>query len=366
MTIHTCQLVYLASQHHGSEYNRQKISNLQGRQTVYIPLSIQLPTHISELRMRQAQSSRRQAWFIAAPKGMSDGPIQFGLLQNGLEEQINGQPLHFGRSFDQAHQTQGKTGINESTQLARPTFRHSERTSFLQLEPVEIELLHDALGNSLFPTNRYPETPVSAVEPKMTRPLLSIHPPSHLITSALDSDGVATPPPLPETTLPQFPSPARLRTLSQNAVVRSTRLPNDLICSHSGQWNPVRDNFKGSSVAAKSGSLFVPGERPALWPPPSACPTPAYVGPAPSLELQMALEAAIAEDAMLGVNQSPTASAIEHQSIDITQHSTSVAHPHGSGIGRLPMLMPPGFIAPKTSKTHPIKYVSSSTKPALF
>lgn len=56
------ELAYLASQHHTSDYNRLKFGP-KGAPFAYVPISIQFPAHVEELRVRQAQSALRKAWW---------------------------------------------------------------------------------------------------------------------------------------------------------------------------------------------------------------------------------------------------------------------------------------------------------------
>ncbi|KZV95148.1 phosphatases II [Exidia glandulosa HHB12029] len=55
-------LAHLASQHHTSDYNRLKFGP-KGAPFAYVPISIQFPAHVHELRVRQAQSALRTAWW---------------------------------------------------------------------------------------------------------------------------------------------------------------------------------------------------------------------------------------------------------------------------------------------------------------
>ncbi|EJD52708.1 phosphatases II [Auricularia subglabra TFB-10046 SS5] len=56
------ELAYLASQHHTSDYNRLKFGP-KGAPFAYVPISIQFPAHVEELRVQQAQSALRKAWW---------------------------------------------------------------------------------------------------------------------------------------------------------------------------------------------------------------------------------------------------------------------------------------------------------------
>ncbi|KIJ25488.1 hypothetical protein M422DRAFT_38650, partial [Sphaerobolus stellatus SS14] len=68
------QLAHLASQHHTSEYNRMKFGPL-GAPVMYLPLSIQLPAHVRDLKMRQVYNSKRTAWWPAkSPESTHHGP----------------------------------------------------------------------------------------------------------------------------------------------------------------------------------------------------------------------------------------------------------------------------------------------------
>ncbi|KDQ21490.1 hypothetical protein BOTBODRAFT_40259 [Botryobasidium botryosum FD-172 SS1] len=64
------QLAPLASQHHTSEYNKIKFGD-RGAPAIYIPLGIQLPSHIRDLRQRQAINELKQAFFPASPPSPS-------------------------------------------------------------------------------------------------------------------------------------------------------------------------------------------------------------------------------------------------------------------------------------------------------
>ncbi|QRW21603.1 Dual specificity phosphatase, catalytic domain [Rhizoctonia solani] len=280
------QLVYLASQYHGSEYNRQKANVPQG---LYIPLSIQLPTHIAELRTRQATSAERQAWFVGegdeltedmdVPKEEDNDSTASKPEDEGSRSPkvVPGQPQAIG--------TQTETVHFEQTPPSYP-----RRPSYFQPEIVQVDLLHDALGNSLFPAStRLPHGALA---------LLGTQPP------ALDPDVVETPPPLKETDLPQFPERFVLSSPRDNNM---QQLPSTRLASQS---QPSPSHFL----------------RPLL----PLRPAPVHVAPSPSPQLQLALETAISKDTL---PRTPPSSA-----------------PPSPGLGsRAPR--PP---VPKTSESHPI------------
>jgi hypothetical protein len=333
--------------------------------------------------MRQAQSSRRQAWFIATPKDESNDSVENdSRLPKGLEEQQDYRVPQLTLSPGQIH----GTGIPEAGQNERATqslsdeltlSQRSERTSYLQPELVEVELLRDALGNSLFPMSRVASvsTEESTKLSPTALPLLPTRLASRVALSSLDPDVVETTPLLAKTTLPQFPSPVRSRTPSQNMLVRPANLPNALPPSPLNGWSSVPDSREELLMTTKSGSLLVPNERPALWPLPPAHPAPVYVAPTPCLQLQLALETAISKDMIPDANQFPSTHTIEQHSMEILNPSSAIppidaphnfygvpAYGRSPGVGtRPPMLMSPGLAVPKTSETHPIKYVGSSS-----
>lgn len=350
------QLVYLASQHHGSEYNRQK-PFMQGGPTagspgVYIPLSIQLPTHVSELRTRQEKSLLRQAWFIAPPREEESS-------YDDLPEQID--------------ETQGaedtENEIASRSLPGNPTPSQSNgHASYLQPESIQVDLLQDALGNSMFSTPQAASvlTEETTKLPPTALSLLTTQPVLRVLPSAFDPDAVETPPPLAEATLPQFPSPARSRAPSQNMTVRPANLP-DLLAPPSNGRPSVPDNLRQPSpaIAPKPNYLLAPDDRPILWPPPPSRPPPVHVSPAPSPQLQLALETAISKDMIIDPSQLSLAHPIMHGSLGISDIPLMQA-PRGfygppspaqgsPGAGmRPPIFIPPGFAVPKTSETHPI------------
>lgn len=306
-------------------------------------MSIQLPTHVSELRARQEQSALRQAWFVAPPKESSDDqpePVDETRAVENRESEIAPQSL----PSDPAPQSNG-------------------HASYLQPESIQVDLLQDALGNSVFSA---PQA-ASVKLPPTALSLLTTQPAPRVVPSALDPDVAETPPPLAETALPQFPSPARSRAPSQSMLARPANLPDLLAPPLNGQPS-VLDNLKQPSpvVASKPSSLLVPDERPNLWPPPPSRPPPVHVTPAPSPQLQLALETAISKDSIIDPNQLPLAQPLMHSSLGISNvplmqaprgfyGPPSPAHgPPGVGV-RPPMFIPPGFAVPKTSETHPIK-----------
>ncbi|CAE6438384.1 unnamed protein product [Rhizoctonia solani] len=235
------QLVYLASQYQASEYNRQK-QKANASQLVYIPLSIQLPTHIAELRTRQAESSERQAWFFGGDELSEEGSNGSDVL-NAPEEEST-------RAPDQI--PAASTPIDTIHFEQTPSY--PRRPSYFQPDIVQVDLLHDALGNSLFPTSMTKLSPVALS-------LLGTQPP------ALDPDVVETPPPLRETLLPQFTdrlSSPPLEGISQQSP-SSSCLPRPSPSNLLRPLLPVR-------------------------------PAPVNVTPSPTPQLQLALETAISKD----------------------------------------------------------------------
>ena len=71
------QLANLASQHHTSEYNRLKFGP-QGCPMVYVPLSIQMPAYVQDLKTRQAMSVEQKAWWPCHTSAEEHLPIVFG------------------------------------------------------------------------------------------------------------------------------------------------------------------------------------------------------------------------------------------------------------------------------------------------
>ncbi|EUC64114.1 DSPc domain protein [Rhizoctonia solani AG-3 Rhs1AP] len=245
------QLVYLASQYQASEYNRQK-QKANASQLVYIPLSIQLPTHIAELRTRQAKSSERQAWFFGGDESSEEGDEMpeegpnGSDVPNALEEESM-------RTPGQMPTASTLTDIIHFEQTPPP---HPRRPSYFQPDIVQVDLLHDALGNSLFPTSMTKLPPVALS-------LLGTQPP------ALDPDVVETPPPLRETLLPQFPDrlfPPPLEGTAQQSP-SSSCLPRPSPSNLLRPLLPVR-------------------------------PAPVHVAPSPTPQLQLALETAISKDTL--------------------------------------------------------------------
>ncbi|THH17880.1 hypothetical protein EW146_g3035 [Bondarzewia mesenterica] len=57
------QLIHLASQFHGSEYNQVKFGP-RGSPLVYIPLSIHVPDHFKQLQARQASYMQGKSWWL--------------------------------------------------------------------------------------------------------------------------------------------------------------------------------------------------------------------------------------------------------------------------------------------------------------
>ncbi|KAJ1304708.1 hypothetical protein OPQ81_005847 [Rhizoctonia solani] len=246
------QLVYLASQYHASEYNRQRQKTNTPQGPMYIPLSIQLPTHIEELRTRQARSAERQAWFI-----WEDGPSE----EDGevLKEELNkgnipNEPENEGsRSQAVPDQTPAASMPSDAIHLEHTPPPYPRRPSYFQPDIVQVDLLHDALGNALFPTS----TKLSPV----ALPLLGTQPP------ALDPDIVETPPPLRETSLTQFPD----------------------------MFVPPLDGTTQQSLQSASPRPSPSGLLRPLLP---VRPAPVHIAPSPTPQLQLALETAISKDTL--------------------------------------------------------------------
>ncbi|CAE6472271.1 unnamed protein product, partial [Rhizoctonia solani] len=244
------QLVYLASQYHASEYNRQKKASAPP-QFVYIPLSIQLPTHIAELRTRQAKSSERQTWFFAVDEVHEEGGEVPKEGSNGGD--VPKTPEDEGMRVpqivpDQVPATSTPTDAIHFEEVSPPY----PRPSYFQPNIVQFDLLHDALGNSLFPTSTT-KLPSGALS------LLGTQPP------ALDPDVIDTPPPLRETPLPQLP----------DRLVPPSPL----------------DNVSPSTFLPRPPPNFL---RPLL----PVRPAPVHVAPSPTPQLQLALETAISKDTL--------------------------------------------------------------------
>lgn len=369
--------MYLASQHHGSEYNRQKINN-PAPLAIYIPLSIQLPNHIHDLRARQAQSTQRQAWFIAVRKDRPDDSPQArsdstGEINNAVEEVPQTEQFSHGQKMPQA-------GMNEevATQAPLQTPPHLDRPSFFHPRTVEVALLQDALGNSVLPA-QFPSSTAAGDSTKLSPLAMSVlSTPSfaRILPSSVEADVVDTPPPLPETTLPQLPPPARSRRPSQNIVPPSPRLPVTPFSAPSYPYTwPTGESPKGPSSAISTISPLPPSDHPAFWPTPPTLPAPIHVAPTPSLQLQLALETAISKDTILTPQhiRPPTANG-QHpvgnfdpfgsrSPMDPSRTLLYNTQPYGSGqglgpggAGALPVVfMPPRLAPPKTSETHPIK-----------
>ncbi|CAE6483742.1 unnamed protein product [Rhizoctonia solani] len=246
------QLVYLASQYHASEYNRQKQKG-NAPPIVYIPLSIQLPTHIVELRTRQAKSSERQAWFFGRDElSGQDGKVSEELDESVVTNQPEGESPTPGVVPDQ---TPAASIPSNAIHFEQTPPTYSRRPSYFQPEIIQVDLLHDALGNSLFPTSTTKLSPIALS-------LLGTQPP------ALDPDVVETPPPLRETALPQFPD----RLIPPSPLDNTT------------QQSP-------STFPRPSPSSLL---RPLL----PVRPAPVHVAPSPTPQLQLALETAISKDTL--------------------------------------------------------------------
>ncbi|CAE6511209.1 unnamed protein product [Rhizoctonia solani] len=247
------QLVYLASQYHASEYNRQKQkANAPQTQPMYIPLSIQLPTHIAELRADQAKSAERKAWFM----GEDGRPEENG---EALKEEPNDVPNEPGvESSGQAvpDQTPATGAPTDTVHFEQTPPPYPLRPSYFQPEIVQVDLLHDALGNSLFST--------STKLPPLRLSLLGTKPP------ALDPDIVETPPPLKEADLPRFP---------------------DRLVPPSPLDGTTQQSPSSASVPRPSPSSLL---RPLL----PTRPAPVHVAPSPTPQLQLALETAISKDTL--------------------------------------------------------------------
>ncbi|CUA66715.1 hypothetical protein RSOLAG22IIIB_00162 [Rhizoctonia solani] len=247
------QLVYLASQYHASEYNRQK-QRTNAPQMVYIPLSIQLPTHITELRARQAKSSERQAWFFAGDE-LSEETSEESRDESDGNDVLNTPPKDEGTRAPQIPSDPIPTA---STPIDTVHIEQTppRRPSYFQPDIVQVDLLHDALGNSLFPTSITKLPPIALS-------LLGTQPP------ALDPDVVETPPPLRESLLPQFSD------------------------------RPFPPSPMDGAAQPSPSSAFLPRPSPSnLRPLLSVRPAPVHVAPSPTPQLQLALETAISKDAL--------------------------------------------------------------------
>ncbi|KAG8720782.1 hypothetical protein FRC08_018241 [Ceratobasidium sp. 394] len=345
------QLVYLASQHHGSEYNRQKVN--QGPQSIYIPLSIQLPSHIRDLRVRQARSTQRQAWFIAPHKDKPGNTLQITIPPNSKTEgQVDA--THKPTLFSQ----------DQSTKQVLSTFRpvsphHDvERSALVQLHSVQVSLLQDALGNSVLPSppDALPSVLGSTKFSPITLPLLPT-PTSRLLPNSTEVDVVDTPPPLLETALPQVPPPARSRAPS-NSAPKLPSLPSSI---SPASWPATPDGFEAASSGAMN---HISNGQPIFWPQPPTRPAPVHVAPIPTPQLQLALETAISGDMFLDPRQLHPPSVNEQAAVGMFQPSRPNAGSailygtpsYGTSANGLPHPpIPPRIITlPKTSETHPI------------
>ncbi|KAG8678195.1 hypothetical protein FRC09_020036, partial [Ceratobasidium sp. 395] len=351
------QLVYLASQHHGSEYNRQKVN--QGPQSIYIPLSIQLPSHIRDLRTRQAQSVQRKAWFIAERKAEPDNTLQpIGPLDSYLEGRVDEtqKPSLFSRDYP----------TNEVPNTFYPVSprRDAERPALVQLHSVQVSLLQDALGNSVLPCT--PASPDTVGPAKLSPITLSVlpTPASRLLPTSTEVDIVDTPPPLSETVLPQVPPPARSRAPSQSAL-GLPYLPSSL---SPGTWSTDADKLGRPSPVSTDGSPRIPNGQPIFWPQPLARPAPIHVAPTPTPQLQLALETAITRDTILdprqlcppSVSEQTPAGTFRLPGPNMNGAVLYSTPPNGFGTGLPHPFAHPRLLAlPKTSETHPIKLVAS-------
>ncbi|QRW08081.1 Dual specificity phosphatase, catalytic domain [Ceratobasidium sp. AG-Ba] len=328
------QLVYLASQHHGSEYNRQKIN--QGPQPVYVPLSIQLPSHIRDLRVRQAQSTQRQAWFIAQNKDYHEDSVP---SDTETEGRVDERPTLFPQ--DQPI----KKGLPAS---CPPSPRHVERRALVELHSAQVSLLQDALGNSVLPSppDTFPNTGDSTKVSPVTLTAPSFV--SKLLPTSAEVDAVDTPP-LPETALPQFPPPARSRAPS-HATLALPHLPSSL----TPDWSTTRK----SHAKTADNSPRTPSTELGFWPQPPTRPLPIHVAPIPTPQLQLALETAISKDTILDPSQLRGRSVNEQSPPGVFRHAPNSGGPvlYSTPANGLPHpLLPPRLLAlPKTSETHPI------------
>ncbi|KZT27984.1 phosphatases II [Neolentinus lepideus HHB14362 ss-1] len=115
------QIYHLASQHHMSEYNRQKFGP-QGSPSPYVPLSIQYPDHVRELQAVQARlmglrawwpgsKSLPQEWVMTSSEPPSPVPQIISRcdvvgLQSELSAAIEETPLAFAQQQQQQQQAQ--------------------------------------------------------------------------------------------------------------------------------------------------------------------------------------------------------------------------------------------------------------------
>ncbi|KAG8715629.1 hypothetical protein FRC11_002181 [Ceratobasidium sp. 423] len=248
------QLVYLASQYHASEYNRQKQkANAPQAQPVYIPLSIQLPTHIAELRTRQAESAERQAWFMGKDRSSEE---DVRVLKGANEDDVPNESEIERTPQVVPDQTPTTGALTDAVHFEQTPPLYPRRPSYFQPEIVQVDLLHDALGNSLFPTS-------TKLPPLALSLLAGTKPP------ALDPDVVETPPLLKEADLPRFPE-------------RLVPPPLD------------------SAIQQSPSSAFLPRPSPSslLCPLLPIRPAPVHVAPSPTPQLQLALETAISKDTL--------------------------------------------------------------------
>ncbi|CDZ98297.1 Protein-tyrosine/Dual specificity phosphatase [Phaffia rhodozyma] len=161
----------LASQHHRSEYNRMKWGE-SGAPLYYVPLSIQLPAHVSEIMQRQAAfeahcSKSSQARHARQLAQDSANNSDIGLLMRGpngvdrpLEEEEGLEGVLVDDGLTQDEKDNGTTaalvGNDILNQAAHPT---SEAASISTAEvgksttPVE-EQISQAMQDSLLPAHR--------------------------------------------------------------------------------------------------------------------------------------------------------------------------------------------------------------------
>ncbi|KAG9097006.1 hypothetical protein FRC06_008105 [Ceratobasidium sp. 370] len=344
------QLVYLASQHHGSEYNRQKVN--QGPQSIYIPLSIQLPDHIRDLRVRQAQSTRRQAWFIAQRRDKPDNTLQIIVPSDSRTEgQVDA--THKPTLFSQDQPTKE---VLSTFRPASPRY-DPERSGLVRLRSVQVSLLQDALGNSVLPSppDASPSVAGSTKFSPITFSLLPT-PVSRPPPNSTEVGVVHTPPPLPETALPQVPPPARSRPPS-NSPPKLPSLSSSILPA---SWLVTPDDFGAASSGAMNHVL---NGQPIFWPQPPTRPAPIHVAPIPTPQLQLALETAISGDLFLdprrlhpSVNEQAPVGVFQPPGPNAGRAVLYGTPSNGIGAGGLPHPpVPPRLIAlPKTSETHPI------------
>lgn len=342
---------------------------------IYVPLSVQLPTHIHDLRARQAESTRRQAWFIAGHRETPHGSPRAQNDSTGDPDDPRMEDVLPPEPFSHAQETtQTEMKVELALQAPLQTPPHLDRPSFFHPRTVEVALLQDALGNSVLPAH-FPSSTAAGDSAKLSPLAMSVlSTPSfaRILPGSVEADIVDTPPPLPETALPQFPLPARSRAPSQNMVPPSPRPPAAAFPAPSHPYTrPTGKPLNGQSPPISAISPLPPSDQPVFWPTPPMLPAPIHVAPTPSLQLQLALETAISKDTILTPQHiHPTTANGQHlvgnfdsfgsrSPMDPSRSLLYNTQSHGSGpggAGSLPVVFMPRRLAPpKTSETHPIK-----------